>query len=926
MPATRHVSKQQPLPISQESQAAFTFPSSNHLLITTASEVFAWDSTGVHTIFKSSKHGIVAVKEAKDGSGVLAVADKRVVVLHDTKHGQEKSWGLDADGDEVRHLEYTSDAKSLFLTTSLTTDIQRYSIEQSRLLSPARTHATPPVALAVSPNGHLLVSASDNPPVAYLKNLIHNSGPILIQSRTSETCVSTIAFHLERPNIFLLAFRDGALAAFDATKIDRNRAGSISNQEKVNNGELCHLPKLHRTTGSSRAPAIADAAFLPGYKTRAISVGSDGRCRLIDFADGGVILRTWHAKAPVTSVSVCSRKSESESRTRSAGSRGSHTIGGPTSTNNLIAVGRTDGMVCLYDSVGLLLDQRALSSSGEKVISVGWAKGASPRPISNTIVAENTSDLPSIERGDVELHTSPSPIRSPFEAEKRAQAKRGTTLEHIGLPSALRKPVEPNERTTVRTTRRFTVHPDEFEDGTVRHTPLREEAKAGPMKTGQYLDLFSPMKISHSKMEEEPLKRVASPPRSRPRISPQTFVKSPEAAPNAKDCNVAKPRNLALFPSTDSGSPNAQPSAKAISSRVGQLDGYKVSPFKKRKHLTFKSSSRRSSRKSGCFHEARPVPNDNAKLLTDLRTMSSIHPAHRHSSILSAFGSVGQHNTRAPNQELTLPERGQPADSVDTELDPQAASTSHDRAHGKGDRLDDTDSLGGDIWLTSDSDDQDTRRPRRKQQHSVRPPARQTSRSRVDSKGTMSTTCQQPAAPSIPSRVQMTTVDGSTDEDMHTAGTHISSNGTFSPSSNDVRELFPRSSSLSPRKGRSPRRRLQRSSRPHDYTLRELASNTVANRQVKSPWARAKASRKVENSRNPSNRHINHGDIQVFEDVVQHQADENGPPTRRHCNYCVQTRSRVRTLEVEVSQLKAQTLALKLELRKHGLRLPLMMR
>ena len=301
MAAAHRASREQPIPAI--SQAEFQFPGNSHLLITCPSTIFSWDSSGINTIFRSSKGGIAAAREAKDGSGVLAIADKQVVVLHDTKRGQERSWGLEAEQDEVRHLEYTTDTKSLFLSTNLTADIQRYSTERARLLDPTNIHASPPVALAISPTGHAMVSASDHPPTAYLKNLAQNSSPILIESRVSRAAVSALAFHPERANIFLMAFRDGSVAAYDSTRIGRQPGGQFADQQGVSRGQLSSFLKLHRaTTESSKLPSITGAAFLPGFKTRAVTVGGDGRCRVVDFAGRGEILRTWHAKAPVTSV------------------------------------------------------------------------------------------------------------------------------------------------------------------------------------------------------------------------------------------------------------------------------------------------------------------------------------------------------------------------------------------------------------------------------------------------------------------------------------------------------------------------------------------------------------------------------------------------------------------------------------------------
>ena len=81
------------------SQPAFELPTNSHLIITTSGGIFSWDQDGVKKLFSSSKKGILAAREAKDGSQVLAVADEHVVVLHDCKRGREESWGL--SGNEV---------------------------------------------------------------------------------------------------------------------------------------------------------------------------------------------------------------------------------------------------------------------------------------------------------------------------------------------------------------------------------------------------------------------------------------------------------------------------------------------------------------------------------------------------------------------------------------------------------------------------------------------------------------------------------------------------------------------------------------------------------------------------------------------------------------------------------------------------------
>lgn len=903
MPPTRHISKQQPSP-KPFKKKAFTFPGDSHLLVTTPSHVYAWDSVGVHTIFSSSKSSIVAAKEAKDGSGVLAVADKHVVVLHDTKRGQEKSWGLNADDDEVRHLEYTTDAKLLFLSTTLTNDVQRYSTERSRLLAPSRAHATPPVALAISPTGHLLVSASDNPPAVYLKDLKQNSAPTLIESQASQTCVSKIAFHPERPNIFLLAFRDGTVAAYDATRINRNHRGTFANQETVNAGEISRMLQLHRTTSQTlNTPSISDADFLPGYKTRAITTGEDGRCRLVDFADGGIILRTWHAKAPVTSVSILSKKSEPSSRKQVATNGAPHVLGGPTSTNNLVAIGRADGKVHIYDSLGLLLGSQAINSNGEKVISVEWAKGMAPAPIADSIISENrTSTLARNTEAEKPVMDS--------EPKQIASARTETMFEHVGLPPALRRP---KQQEAPRPPMRFTIHPDEMDEGTVRHNPAFKSAEPVPVERKDYLDLFSPVKAPNDLTQGPSVKPLSSPPRIRPRVSPQTFVKSPEATPAGQDSSISKPRNLTLFPSTDSSSSTPRPAA---SEHIGHT---RLHPSPPGPRVTFKPASQRRLRRSSPYRVNKVRPNQNAKLLADLRKLSTDRPTQRSNGTLSTLApskpvDAKQHDLPAKMRNSCMLRRQK--DHIETDVDSEKALQIYEHAHRKRHWPEDSNqdtSLDGDIWLTSNSEEETTHQSRRRRQAQERPPARQTSRSRMNSKGTMSTLAQVPPELSDESRYIRPTFDGSTEDDMQTARTHLSPNGALSPSSSDVRSLFPRTSSLSPTKSERSRKQTKTALDGTTQPLREVALNSLSRRHAMSPWARVEAENAKQGKR------LN----ETKRTTMQKVADFEDDP---HCDICLPTKVRVSELEDEVARLKGEVITMKAILRRNGIQLPLLVR
>ena len=176
-----------------------------------------------------------------------------------------------------------------------------------------------------------MISASQNPPVVYLQNLALRTPALQLSPTASTTPVVVATFHPDRPNIFLLAFKDGTLAAYDATKMARRngvRMDVNSSLEKDGSGgEIARFKRLHRTTNhdsteekeegllefrasfgavGSKSVGITGAAFMSGHRYRAVSVGGDGKCRIVDFEDGGQVLRTWHAQAPVTSLAVLS--------------------------------------------------------------------------------------------------------------------------------------------------------------------------------------------------------------------------------------------------------------------------------------------------------------------------------------------------------------------------------------------------------------------------------------------------------------------------------------------------------------------------------------------------------------------------------------------------------------------------------------------
>jgi hypothetical protein len=170
----------------------------------------------------------------------------------------------------------------------------------------------------------------------------------------------------------------------------------------------------------------------------------------------------------------------------------------------------------------------------------------------------------------------------------------------------------------------------------------------------------------------------------------------------------------------------------------------------------------------------------------------------------------------------------------------------------------------------------------------------------------MSTIGQTPAGLHVSPKSIRAFVDGSTEDDMETAHIHISPSGAFSPSSNDVRDLFPRTSSLSPKKGARSRNRLRNTEVHLHRPLREVALNSLHAQQAKSPWARVKADKNKPGGQTSQLKQADTQNIGIFED--QHC-----------CRVCLTTREQMQEVEGEVARLKGEVIALKAVLRRNGI-------
>ncbi|KAI9833908.1 MAG: hypothetical protein M1819_003417 [Sarea resinae] len=512
-------------------------PDTHHLSITTRKHVYTWTSKGVARAFESKSNEILATKRLGDGNSMLAVADDQAVVLHDLQKGTDTTYNLKGLNGRICLLIYGNDINSLFFTTSLQNSVQSYSLRQEQLLDLSHSHPSPPTVLALSPTSHLLVSASDNPPNIFLQNLTLKTPPHVLHPGASSASVVQATFHPERANVFLLAFADGTLAAYDATRIS-DRKGSQRGSE--HNVEVGCLKKLHAPEAANmhnvkldghetlderktKSQSILTAAFLPGHRSRAVSVGADGKCYLVDFAAGernrGAVLKSWHAREPATSLAVLlSPEQAAKSRDKGQGVgrerkrpgiRRNESIPGKEC---LVAVGRVDGKAVLFDIAGNLLGEEIIDEVGSRILDLEWVEGAGEtlhKGVSDgSMTASHTTE---------ELEPDVSPAKTAFKPKPKRKslgavlaAGRQVTEEIIEIEEneGISEEVLPYEHAESKqegtggsdvdtgekmdaNANAVTGETDDTTEAVTRHIDWQDVVEP---YTSNYMDLFSPVK------------------------------------------------------------------------------------------------------------------------------------------------------------------------------------------------------------------------------------------------------------------------------------------------------------------------------------------------------------------------------------------------------------------------------------------------
>lgn len=203
-----------------------------------------------------------------------------------------------------------------------------------------------------------------------------------------------------------MAFADGACAIYDAARLFRDGGRGERRQGPAASGasaETTFIKNAHTminrcsviASGSdietdgfnvgagdarmgSKYVGITAAGFVPGYKRRFMTVGSDGNCCVIDHEGPGkkeaYVVNSWNIQGPATSLSITPFQPD-------IGVFGQNNISRPSNSGSarkrkiIIAIGRQDGYVLLFDLHGTQLSKQKFHAETSRIVDVEWMNG-----------------------------------------------------------------------------------------------------------------------------------------------------------------------------------------------------------------------------------------------------------------------------------------------------------------------------------------------------------------------------------------------------------------------------------------------------------------------------------------------------------------------------------------------------------------------
>lgn len=278
--------------------------------------------------------------------------------------------------------------------------VQTFSLQNTELLDAAPVHPSPPTVFAVSPGCDLLVSASADPPIIYLSRLAYKQPPLLFVPNCSATPVIVMAFHPTRSSVFALGFQDGTIAAYDATVVSTIQVVEDRYSFARIYGEISHILRLHEPApgpleigdqfNKNNQRTISAIHFLSDQPCSVVTIGSDGKCCMVRFEKAGLksskVIEDWHLNSPATSLAVL----RTEHTTQLPQSDGTDNMKDNADASPvLLAIGKNDGTVGIYNQTGELLAFRDFSMDG-RILDLEWIARSRDR----TKTKQDPEDIP----------------------------------------------------------------------------------------------------------------------------------------------------------------------------------------------------------------------------------------------------------------------------------------------------------------------------------------------------------------------------------------------------------------------------------------------------------------------------------------------------------------------------------------------------
>ena len=347
----------------------------------------------------------------------------------------------------MRGLEYDRSRERLFFTTTLQRAVQCFSIRDGKLLDAATQHPRSPTVFAVCPSfaadthsiqaaaaaatdlasDTVLLSASPEPPVIHLTNVLPGGVPFLLQPACSTAAVVAATFHpRDTAPILALAFADGSLAVYDVARLHRSLGNGAAS---LDSGEVGHVKNLHIS--------ITAIAFLHRGRT-IVSVGLDGKCNVTKFIDqgqhsSGTFVYGWHVSKPATSLAIApgdtptnlANAQRDQDKAKICQDSGSTCLDDVATGQAIVAIGLDNGDVRLYSLPGVLISKHSFGSL--HVLGLEWLDRAAPGTDSGS---SSSFHQPSPSISQISIPK----IRKPSSNSRRVASTRRTRARPPSIP------------------------------------------------------------------------------------------------------------------------------------------------------------------------------------------------------------------------------------------------------------------------------------------------------------------------------------------------------------------------------------------------------------------------------------------------------------------------------------------------------------